>query len=130
MHWRGVSPRNAREVQCRTRELFEPAALVEGLQLLVFERGLELRAGRNKGDAVAVVLDEMKSSAASPFPAAYLGDDLTDEAAFRAINGAAGPHLSALVRRRSRETEADVWLRPPEELRVFLEKWIEAGTRD
>jgi trehalose-phosphatase len=100
------------------------------LRLLEFECGLEIRAGRNKGGAVAAVLSEMSAAATSPFPAAYLGDDLTDEAAFRAVNSAAGPHLSALVRRKIRETEADVWLRPPEELREFFESWMKAGARD
>jgi trehalose-phosphatase len=134
MHWRGVSHQAAREVEARTRELFEPAAQTEGLQLLEFERGIELRSGRNKGDAVAAVLEEMKAAVTAPFPAAfpaaYLGDDLTDEAAFRAINSAAGPHLSALVRRRRRETAAEVWLRPPEEVRAFLERWGETGNRE
>lgn len=128
MHWRGVSRHAAREVEARTRELFEPAAQVEGLQLLEFERGLELRSGRNKGDAVAAVLKEMTASEPSPFPAAYLGDDLTDESAFSAINKATGPHLSALVRRKWRETAADVWLQPPEELRTFLDRWANIKT--
>jgi len=57
---------------------------------------------------------------------AYLGDDLTDEAAFRAVNAAKGSHLSVLVKRVVRETDADVWMRPPGELREFLEKWAEA----
>lgn len=129
MHWRGISPRMAREIEARTRELFEPAARVEGLQLLEFECGLEIRSGRNKGGAVAAVLEEMKAAEPTPFPAAYLGDDLTDESAFRAINNAAGPHLSALVRRKGRETAADIWLRPPEELGAFLERWAETGNR-
>jgi trehalose 6-phosphate phosphatase len=127
MHWRGVTHHAALEIEARTRQLFEPAAQIDGLQLLEFERGLELRSGRDKGDAVASVLEEMKATDPSPFPAAYLGDDLTDEAAFRAINSAAGPHLSALVRRKCRETAAEVWLRPQEELRAFLDKWTAAG---
>jgi trehalose-phosphatase len=129
MHWRGVSRRDAREIETRTRELFEPATKIEGMQLLAFERGLELRTGRNKGDAVAAVIAEMMPAATEPFPAAYLGDDFTDEAAFRVMNNATGPHLTALVRRKVRETAADLWLQPPEELRAFLEKWVEAGTR-
>lgn len=127
MHWRGVAPHIAQQVEASTRQLFEPASLIEGLQLLAFESGLELRAGRNKGDAVRAVLEEMKATVSSPFPAAYLGDDLTDEAAFRVVNQATDPHLSALVRRRFRHTAADLWLKPPQELRLFLEKWIEAA---
>ena len=56
-------------------------------------------------------------------PAAYLGDDLTDEAAFRAMKGRG---LSALVRREWRETEAEIWLRPPAELKGFLAGWARA----
>ncbi len=130
MHWRGASARKAREIEARTRALFEPAAQIQGLRLLEFECGLELRAGRDKGGAVAAVLSEMTVSEPKPFPAAYLGDDLTDEAAFAAVNAAAGPHLSALVRRKGRESAADVWLKPPWELRTFLEKWIDASKSD
>jgi trehalose 6-phosphate phosphatase len=123
MHWRGASHHAARDIEVRTRALFEPAAEAAGLQLQEFECGLELRTGRNKGGAVAAVLNEMSAAATAPFVAAYLGDDLTDEAAFNALSSATGPHLSALVRRVHRETAADVWLRPPEELRAFLETW-------
>jgi trehalose-phosphatase len=130
MHWRGASPQKAREIEARTRALFEPAAQIEGLRLLEFECGLEIRTGRNKDGAVTAVLDEMQAAASSPFPAAYLGDDLTDEAAFRTMNSATGPHLSALVRRQWRETAADVWLKPPQALSEFLKRWGETGSRE
>jgi len=123
MHWRGVSQRKARQIEQRTRELFEPLAQMEGLALLEFEAGLELRAGRNKGGAVAAILAEYGTGG----PAAYLGDDLSDEAAFRAMKARG---LSALVRREWRETAADIWLRPPAELRAFLERWKTAGKRE
>ena len=112
MHWRGVAARKAREIERRTRELFLPVAAMEGVALLEFEAGLELRTGRDKGGAVEAILGEAGECGA----VAFLGDDVTDEAAFRAVNAAEGAHLSVLVRREWRETEADVWLRPPGEL--------------
>jgi trehalose 6-phosphate synthase/trehalose 6-phosphate phosphatase len=126
MHWRGASPHKARSIEKRTRQLFEPLAQMDGLGLLEFESGLELRVGRDKGGAVEAILSEADPDA----PVAYLGDDLTDEAAFRAVRRAGSHGLSVLMRRSWRGTDAEVWLRPPVELREFLGRWIEAGDRD
>jgi trehalose 6-phosphate synthase/trehalose 6-phosphate phosphatase len=125
MHWRGVTPARAKAIEKRTRALFESVAQMDGLNLLEFEAGLELRAGRDKGGAVTAILEEIAGSIPrfGPHPIAYLGDDLTDEAAFRAIRGQG---LSVLVRRQPRPTAADVWLRPPEDLREYLKMWLHA----
>ncbi len=125
MHWRGVSARKAKLIERKTRALFEPLAQMDGLGLQEFEAGLELRVGRDKGGAVEAILDE----AGTAGPVAFLGDDLTDETAFRAVNSVGARGLSVLVRREWRETEADVWLRPPEDLKVFLERWVETTSR-
>jgi len=122
MHWRGHSPRTARLIEHRARQLFEPLAKMEGLTLLEFEAGIEIRVGRDKGGAVRAIMQEAGHGA----PVSYLGDDFTDEAAFHAVNQARGPHLSVLMRRRWRNTAADVWLRPPAELRSFLERWLKS----
>jgi trehalose-phosphatase len=95
---------------------------MDGLRLLKFEAGLELRAGRDKGGAVREIIRESEPDG----PVTYLGDDLTDEAAFEAVNEAEAPHLSVLMRRAPRKTAADVWLKPPEELREFLRMWLRA----
>jgi len=95
---------------------------MDGLRLLEFEAGLELRVGRDKGGAVEAILAEAGTSG----PVAYLGDDLTDEAAFRVVNGLGPRGLSVLVRRELRETEAQIWLRPPGELKAFLKRWLDA----
>ncbi len=121
MHWRGVPPEKARLIEKRTRELFEPLARLDGLALLGFEAGLELRAGRDKGRVVKLLLEE--TSDGRKQPAAYLGDDITDEAAFRAIKGHG---LGVLVRRNYRDTDASLWLRPPQELKEFLKRWLQA----
>ncbi len=123
MHWRGASPRTAKFIELRTRELFEPLSHLPGLTLLDFEGGLELRVGRDKGGAIAVLVEESKHGT----PVVYLGDDLTDEAGFIALaQHATGPHLSVLMRPENRKTAADVWMRPPAELRAFLKRWFRA----
>lgn len=124
MHWRGASRHKAEQIERRTRQLFEPLARMDGLGLLEFEAGLELRVGRDKGGAVQAILSETGQGA----PVAYLGDDLTDEAAFRAVQRVGRRGLSALVRREWRQTAAEVWLRPPGELKKFLERWYLASS--
>jgi trehalose 6-phosphate phosphatase len=51
---------------------------------------------------------------------AYLGDDRTDEDAFMALRGRG---LAVLVRPDLRATAAEVWIRPPDELLLFLQRW-------
>lgn len=70
---------------------------------------------------------------ATEFAAAFLGDDFTDEDAFRALRTArdeprfAGATLlGVLVRADERPTDADARLRPPEALLAFLARWAEA----
>jgi trehalose 6-phosphate phosphatase len=122
LHWRGFPATKARAIEQRARALFEPLAKLEGLRLLNFDGGVELRAGRDKGGAVEAILAEEKPKT----PVAYLGDDLSDEAAFRAVNRARGARLSVLVRRKQRPSAAQIWLRPPAELRGFLQQWKQA----
>src|SRR5947209_6230817 len=120
VHWRGLPAAERAHMEARIRTLFASAIEDHGLHLLPFDGGLELRApGKNKGDAVSAILQESGSEVA----AAYLGDDQTDENAFRAIKGRG---IAILVRPGPRPTVADVWLRPPEELGRFLHEWLTA----
>jgi len=48
MHWRGHARHTQALIEKRTRALFAPLAELNGLTLLEFEAGLELRAGRDK----------------------------------------------------------------------------------
>jgi len=120
VHWRGLSADRRARIEQKVQDVCAPIAEDSGLELLPFDGGLELRApGRTKGDAVNVVLAEAGAGVA----AAYLGDDQTDENAFRAIKGRG---LAVLVRSEHRPTIADTWLRPPEELVNFLRDWLSA----
>jgi trehalose 6-phosphate phosphatase len=126
MHWRGLPAAKARIVEEKSRRLFEPLTRLDGLRMLDFECGVELRAGRDKGGAVEAILEESAQSDGEYSPVAYLGDDLTDEAAFRAVNASRAAGMSVLMRRAWRKTDAAAWLRPPDELRGFLKRWVDA----
>jgi trehalose 6-phosphate synthase/trehalose 6-phosphate phosphatase len=128
MHWRGHSRKKAAEIERRARDLFEPLARMEGLALLEFESGVELRVGRNKGGAVDAILAETDDGG----PVAYLGDDLSDEAAFRSVQRLGKRGFSGLVRREWRESAAQVWMKPPAEVVAFLERWalVVDGSRE
>ena len=119
VHWRGLSENQAQDIHDRVMLGWAEIAQQYSLDLLHFDGGIEVRSmNANKGTVVGTLLDEMKSSV----PAAYLGDDITDEAAFATINGSG---LSILVRPEWRPTAARLWLRPPREVIDFLTRWLE-----
>ena len=119
LHWRGLPSEVSSALERDARALWEKRA--GELEILPFDQGLELRApGCNKEFAVNAVLSETEEGAA----VAYLGDDITDEDAFRAVKSRG---LSVLVRSEFRKTEADVWVTPPDELVAFLKHWCVKG---
>ncbi len=119
MHWRGASTQSIQLAQSSYADLFRPFAESPGMQMLLFDGGVELRAGRNKGDVVLQLLTELQCDS----PVAYLGDDSTDEDAFQTL-GDRG--LGVLVRSKWVPSAASLWIRPPHELRNFLAAWLSA----
>ena len=118
VHWRGLSESDAEDLRARVLLGWRSIAESSGLDLLEFDGGVEIRASEaNKGDAVRTYLSEISPHT----PVAYLGDDTTDESAFRAMHGRG---LCVLVRPRWRRTAAQLWLKPPEELLDFLGLWL------
>src|SRR3984885_4129475 len=123
VHWRSFEPATQERIRSSVQTVFARLGEADGLHLLPFDGGVELRStNRTKGTAVAQILSEEPAT----LPAAYLGDDLTDEDAFAAI-GHRG--YSILVRTEIRKSCAQFWLRPPEELLDFLDQWIAGATR-
>lgn len=121
VHWRGL-PEGAAEALCGAVEQSWAVLANQGnLELHQFDGGLELRLlGRDKG----VVIQEITAELEAETVVAYLGDDRTDEDAFRALKGKG---LGILVRPEWRETEADAHLVPPDQLLAFLRQWQSAG---
>jgi trehalose-6-phosphatase len=118
IHWRGLGGKETAGIERAVNESWREIADGRKLELHRFNGGIELRpTGMNKG----MVVDSLLSEGAGA--AAYLGDDITDEDAFRAISGRG---LGILISPDWRDTAADIWLTPPEELIWFLENWIES----
>ena len=117
LHWRGQKESLIHELRERVASVWHPIAEEHKLLLHSFDGGIELRVpGLDKGHAVKTILSEVDSKT----PCAYLGDDLTDEDAFKQIRTRG---LSILVRKEYRPTAAEVWIKPPEELLTFLRNW-------
>ena len=122
LHMRGQPPSRERELTDLMPELFRQLQETAALDWISFDGGFEVRAvGCSNGDAVRRVLSEEDNSGI----VAYLGDDLTDEDAYRALEGHG---LRVLVRNEIRTTAADLWLRPPQELIAFLNRWMSEMT--
>jgi trehalose 6-phosphate phosphatase len=120
VHWRALEQTEAEELRGRIIVGWFPIAERANLKLLEFDGGVEMRMpDLDKGDAVRTMLKET----APNVPVTYLGDDITDERAFRAL---ASRGLGILVRQSFRRSAAQAWLKPPEELRDFLSRWLAA----
>jgi trehalose 6-phosphate phosphatase len=120
VHWRGLRAEEQSEIRRIVSLSWLPVAHRAGMVFQEFDGGVEIRMpDRNKGDAVRSILSELSPEA----PVAYLGDDETDEDAFKAL---VDRGLRVLVRSEYRETAANIWLKPVAELLAFLCDWMEA----
>lgn len=116
-HWRGMPQTKANQLRDGIERQWSDRITECELVFLPFDGGIELRIkGMHKGIAVRSIINDTNTDA----PIAYLGDDLTDEDAFREL-GQKG--LKVLVRSETRTTLADLRLTPPGELLEFLDRW-------
>lgn len=116
-HYRGLGRDDQRRIERAVKSQWLMRIHDYGLEMQEFDGGIELRAaGISKGDAVRAALESSEAAAA-----AYLGDDVTDEDAFNALEGKG---LRVLVREQLRDTAADLHLIPPDELLDFLDRWL------
>jgi trehalose-phosphatase len=120
VHWRGLKPAELLQVRSKAYRILEPLAGKSGLVLADFDEGVEIRLrAANKGTAVQRLLSEITPGT----PVAYVGDDVTDEDAFRALNDCG---LTILMSAKPRFTAAQMLLKPPHELIAFLNAWVKA----
>ncbi len=116
VHWRGES--DAPAIAAAARAALAPLADAPAFELLEFAAGVELRCRqRHKGTALAAVL----AAEAPGVPAAYLGDDQTDEDAFTVL---ASRGLAVLVAEAPRPSAAATNVAPGDGVRDFLTRWL------
>ena len=120
IHWRSLPLPEQKHLSDLSESIFHRHVDGLRLELMPFQCGVEIRAAnRNKGSVVTEVIAEATNSSII----AYLGDDTTDEDAFVALKGRG---ISCLICPEPRESCAEFWMTPPEELLQFLDRWIEA----
>jgi trehalose-phosphatase len=113
VHWRGLAPDQVNEARFAAIRAYQSTSLPM-IDVCEFDGGLEFRLrGITKARAVKQTQQERPR-----LPIVYMGDDSTDEDAFRALTDT---DLSILVRPEYRPTSAQVWLKPPDQLAEVLE---------
>ena len=119
IHIRDLSRKEERHLIDLVGSLF-PQIKDAGFDSLPFDGGIEIRAS---GCSKATAVNDILSHEGDGIVAAYLGDDRTDEDAFHALDRRG---LRVLVREANRPSAADLWLRPPDDLLAFLDRWLSA----
>jgi trehalose-phosphatase len=119
VHTRGLAPGAARSAERTARRLYAEGPPDPRLALRAIDGGLELRArGRDKGSAL---LELARDAGPEAFVVA-IGDDDTDEDAFRAAASLGGWGVRVGARRAS---AARATLASPAEVARFLVRWAD-----
>jgi trehalose 6-phosphate phosphatase len=116
-HFRGLEPRAVADVEAQLERSWRATGVLDIVEFRPFNGGLELRAaGRNKGTAIEELLESMPPETLP----VYIGDDDTDEDAFRQI---AGRGIGIKVGPLDAVTAADGRLLSIEAVRQLLADW-------
>jgi trehalose 6-phosphate phosphatase len=118
VHTRGLSPEVARSIEECVMAGWSNIARAHALDLRRFNGGVELRCmGMDKGDALRTLLSLLPDDTFS----VYIGDDDTDEDAFRAIRGRG---IGIKVGSSGRPTDAQGFLTDIASVQQFLKGWL------
>lgn len=116
-HFRGLDPRDVEDVEAMLERNWRAAGVQGIVEFRPFNGGLELRAsGRNKGTAIEELISTMPEGTLP----IYIGDDDTDEDAFRQI---AGRGIGIKVGPLNSVTAADGRLLDITSVRQLLSDW-------
>ncbi len=118
LHWRGLPVAEMKRDMAAALCALSREEGKDGLRLLKFDGGVELRVARYTN--ATAVLGSMEG-AGSDSIAAYIGDDEPDEDAFKVLRA---QDLAILVRGELRKTAADIWMNSLQEVSDFLDRWL------
>jgi len=123
VHTRGLGSEEALETEELAYNVFTPVAERYGLECRAFNGGVEIRSKRfHKGLAVDALLKESPPNVL----AVYVGDDETDEDAFRAL---AGRGIGVRVGAPASDTAAQIQLERQADITGFLQQWHDHASR-
>jgi len=122
VHYRKVDPERVEAVE---RAVSDVQQSHQELRKSYGKKVYELQPGIewDKGKALVWLLEELDLDISRVMPI-YLGDDVTDEDAFKALRGKG---VGIVVTERARSTAAEYYLRSPEEVREFLRTLVSPG---
>lgn len=124
IHFRLVEPERVAEIEKVVKEVAAGnPKLRQASGKKIFE--LQPRMEWHKGKALLFLLQTLKLDREEVLPF-YIGDDVTDEDAFRTLKGRG---ITIMVQDRPQETAADYTLKDPHEVRQFLLQLIPLARR-
>jgi trehalose-phosphatase len=119
LHTRGMEAAEASEIEEQAFHRWALMASTYDLECRRFNGGVELRAkGLHKGDALGTVLSRQPEGTLT----VYIGDDETDEDAFRVVRDHG---VGIRVGEPTPRTLATEFLHDCREVKEFLESWVE-----
>ena len=119
VHVRGMPPKEALETEELAFNVLTPIAESYPLECRAFHGGVEIRSKRfHKGNAVKALLAEWPGDVLP----VYVGDDDTDEDAFRVLSGKG---VGIRVGAHPSETAANLQLHSQSDVLPFLRRWSE-----
>lgn len=124
LHYRQVSPRTRVRFQTEAERILEPWLSRKRIRVTYGKCVLEVRppVAWDKGKGVSWIVQHLSEENKRLSRVIYLGDDRTDEDAFRVVNRLQG--LSVFVGRHTQRTQAHGYLVGPGEVRLLLRRLL------
>lgn len=121
LHFRMVNKKDMEILKEKTDNFFKYYLKHASLKVTHGKKVIELRPkiGWDKGKAVSFIINKIKKRAKEEVFPVYIGDDLTDEPAFKAVNAAGG--ISIFVGKAGQETPACYRISSPSKVIKFIQ---------